>query len=66
MGISKLIAVELCRYEGLVLSVCGDGKAYSLILEACSMDDPSHKIVYFARFATRLGYSRVCDSSLLV
>ncbi|KAH7299769.1 hypothetical protein KP509_24G028300 [Ceratopteris richardii] len=51
--------VSLDRYEGLVLSVCGDGKIYSLILEACSMDDPSHKIIYAARFATRLGYSRV-------
>ncbi|MCO5606486.1 hypothetical protein L7F22_060674 [Adiantum nelumboides] len=51
--------LSLDRYEGLVLSVCGDGKVYSLILEACSMDDPSHKIVYAARFATRLGYSRI-------
>lgn len=51
--------VSLDRYEGLVLSVCGDGKIYSFILEACSMDDPSHKIVYSARFATRLGYSRI-------
>lgn len=51
--------VSLDRYEGLVLSVCGDGKIYNLILEACSMDDPSHKILYFARFTTRLGYSRI-------
>lgn len=51
--------ISLDRYEGLVLSVCGDGKMYSLILEACSMDDPSHKILYSARFSTRLGYSRI-------
>lgn len=51
--------LSLDRYEGLVLSVCGDGKIYSMILEACSMDDPSHKVLYVARFATRLGYSRI-------
>eukprot|EP00249_Psilotum_nudum_P018801 c26969_g2_i1 orf=263-1474(-) len=51
--------LSLERFEGLLLSVRGDGKVYSLILEACSMDNPPQNMIYFARFSTRIGYSRV-------
>ena len=47
------------RYEGLVLSVCGDGKAYTLFLETDPSEDDPKSRQYSARFSTRLGYSRV-------
>lgn len=47
------------RYDGLVLSVCGDGKTYTLLLEAGAADGSSPSKSYFSRFSTRLGYSRV-------
>lgn len=49
------------RYEGLVLSVCGDGKAYTLLLETDPSEDDPQSRQYFTRFPTRLGYSRVSD-----
>jgi hypothetical protein len=49
----------LDRYEGLVLSVCGDGKAYTLLLETDPSEDDPQPRQYFTRFPTRLGYSRV-------
>ncbi|CAM6019204.1 unnamed protein product [Sphagnum balticum] len=51
--------LTLDRYEGLVLSVCGDGKTYSLLLETDSTENDSTSRLYVARFPTRLGYSRV-------
>eukprot|EP00850_Spirogloea_muscicola_P015383 SM000117S25503 [mRNA] locus=s117:209069:212156:+ [translate_table: standard] len=77
--------VTLDRYEGLLLSVCGDGRPYLLILETqdegppVDDDDGGHEQpegaaipalaaaaatsgqtrTYFARFNTRLGYSRI-------
>ncbi|GBG88070.1 hypothetical protein CBR_g46441 [Chara braunii] len=51
---------SLRRFEGLLLRVCGDGKPYSLILEtAADGEESSERKQYFARFNTRLGYSRV-------
>ena len=50
------------RYEGLVLSVCGDGKAYTLFLETDPSEDDPKSRQYSARFSTRLGYSRVRSS----
>eukprot|EP00246_Nothoceros_aenigmaticus_P013635 TRINITY_DN4791_c0_g1_i1.p1 TRINITY_DN4791_c0_g1~~TRINITY_DN4791_c0_g1_i1.p1 ORF type:complete len:295 (-),score=41.58 TRINITY_DN4791_c0_g1_i1:346-1230(-) len=49
----------LDRYDGLVLSVCGDGKTYTLLLEAGAADGSSPSKSYFSRFSTRLGYSRI-------
>lgn len=51
--------LTLDRYEGLVLSVCGDGKAYTLLLETDPSEDDPKPRQYFVRFPTRLGYSRV-------
>ncbi|XP_062110975.1 protein HIGH CHLOROPHYLL FLUORESCENCE PHENOTYPE 173, chloroplastic isoform X4 [Humulus lupulus] len=49
----------LDRYEGLVLSVGGNGKSYVLILEAGPLADTSQSKLYFARFSTKVGFCRV-------
>ncbi|KAB1213033.1 hypothetical protein CJ030_MR5G013087 [Morella rubra] len=49
----------LDRYEGLVLSVGGNGRSYILILEAGPLADLSQSKLYFARFSTKLGFCRV-------
>ncbi|CAM6126680.1 unnamed protein product [Calypogeia fissa] len=51
--------LTLDRYEGLVLSVCGDGKTYSLILKTSAGEDSSQTRQYYSRFPTRLGYTRI-------
>lgn len=51
--------LTLDRYEGLVLSVCGDGKAYTLLLETDPSEDDPEPRQYFIRFQTKTGYSRV-------
>lgn len=43
----------------LVLSVCGDGKSYTLLVETDPSEDDPKCRQYFSRFPTRLGYSRV-------
>ena len=55
------MAMSLNRYEGLVLSVCGDGKAYTLLLETDPSEDDPEPRQYFIRFQTKTGYSRVSD-----
>ncbi|KAJ7561964.1 hypothetical protein O6H91_03G050000 [Diphasiastrum complanatum] len=57
--LSLPLGFTLDRYEGLVLSVCGDGKSYVLLLETSSPDDGLPNRLYFARFLTRVGYSRI-------
>lgn len=52
----------MCRYEGLVLSVGGNGRSYILILEAGPLADLSQSKLYFARFSTKLGFCRVRSS----
>ncbi|KAJ4725457.1 high chlorophyll fluorescence protein [Melia azedarach] len=49
----------LDRYEGLVLSVGGNGRSYVLILEAGPSADRSQSKLYFARFNTKVGFCRV-------
>ncbi|KAL6576928.1 hypothetical protein OROMI_011204 [Orobanche minor] len=49
----------LDRYEGIVLSVGGNGRAYILILEAGPSADTSQSKLYFARFNTKAGFCRV-------
>lgn len=53
--------VKIChdRYEGLVLSVGGNGRSYVLILEAGPSADPSQSKLYFARINTKVGFCRV-------
>lgn len=58
------------RYEGLVLSVGGNGRSYVLILEAGPLSDTSQSKLYFARINTKVGFCRVriplISSSLLI
>ncbi|GMN19223.1 hypothetical protein TIFTF001_043015 [Ficus carica] len=49
----------LDRYEGLVLSVGGNGRSYVLILEAGPLSDTSQSKLYFARINTKVGFCRV-------
>lgn len=51
------------RYEGLVLSVGGNGRSYVLILEAGPSADTTQSKKYFARISTKAGFCRVsCES----
>ncbi|KAK6911216.1 NADH:ubiquinone oxidoreductase intermediate-associated protein 30 [Dillenia turbinata] len=49
----------LDRYEGLVLSVGGNGRSYVLILEAGPLTDTTQSKLYFARFTAKVGFCRV-------
>ncbi|XP_028759084.1 uncharacterized protein LOC114718007 [Neltuma alba] len=57
--LSLPLGCTLDRYEGLVLSVGGNGRSYVLILEAGPSADPSQSKLYFARISTKLGFCRV-------
>ncbi|XP_058228202.1 protein HIGH CHLOROPHYLL FLUORESCENCE PHENOTYPE 173, chloroplastic isoform X2 [Rhododendron vialii] len=50
---------SLDRYEGLLLSVGGNGRSYVLILEAGPPADTSQSRMYFSRFSTKVGFCRV-------
>lgn len=50
------------RYEGLVLSVGGNGSSYVLILEAGPSADTTQSKLYFARINTKVGFCRVMIS----
>lgn len=47
------------RYEGLILSVGGNGRSYILILEAGPTADTTQSKLYFSRFSTKAGFCRV-------
>ncbi|PIA36959.1 hypothetical protein AQUCO_03100007v1 [Aquilegia coerulea] len=49
----------LDRYEGLILSVGGNGRSFILILEAGPSADTSQSKMYFARMTTKVGFCRV-------
>ncbi|XP_061361367.1 protein HIGH CHLOROPHYLL FLUORESCENCE PHENOTYPE 173, chloroplastic [Gastrolobium bilobum] len=57
--LSLPLGCTLDRYEGLVLSVGGNGRSYVLILEAGPVVDPSQSRLYFARISTKVGFCRV-------
>ncbi|KAL5072256.1 hypothetical protein RYX36_011240 [Vicia faba] len=57
--LSLPLGSTLDRYEGLVLSVGGNGRSYVLILEAGPSADLSQSKLYFARFSTKVGFCRV-------
>ncbi|KAH9702045.1 protein HIGH CHLOROPHYLL FLUORESCENCE PHENOTYPE 173 [Citrus sinensis] len=52
--LSLPLGCTLDRYEGLVLSVGGNGRSYVLILEAGPSADRSQSKLYFARFSTKV------------
>lgn len=49
----------LVRYEGLVLSVGGNGRSYVVILETGPLADSTQSKMYFARINTKAGFCRV-------
>lgn len=53
------------RYEGLLLSVGGNGRSYIIIFEAGPTGDTSQSKLYFVRISTKAGFCRVsfflCD-----
>lgn len=49
----------MVRYEGLVLSVGGNGRSYVLILEAGPSADTTKSKLYFTRISTKVGFCRV-------
>ncbi|RZC85622.1 hypothetical protein C5167_026293 [Papaver somniferum] len=53
------IGSTLDRYDGLILSVCGNGRSFILILEAGPSADTSQSKIYFARMSTKVGFCRV-------
>ncbi|KAL9304611.1 hypothetical protein ACSQ67_021874 [Phaseolus vulgaris] len=57
--LSLPLGYTLDRYEGLVLSVGGNGRSYVLILEAGPSADPSQSRLYFSRISTKVGFCRV-------
>ncbi|KAK6915244.1 NAD(P)-binding domain [Dillenia turbinata] len=57
--LSLPLGCTLDRYEGLVLSVGGNGRSYVLILEAGPLADTTQSKLYFARFTTKVGFCRV-------
>ena len=56
---SFIIQIILVRYEGLVLSVGGNGRSYVIILEAGPSADTTQSKMYFARISTKVGFCRV-------
>ncbi|CAK8574560.1 unnamed protein product [Lathyrus sativus] len=57
--LSLPLGSTLDRYEGLVISVGGNGRSYVLILEAGPSADLNQSKLYFARFSTKVGFCRV-------
>ncbi|KAG8653219.1 hypothetical protein MANES_06G180101v8 [Manihot esculenta] len=57
--LSLPLGYTLDRYEGLVLSVGGNGRSYVLILEAGPSADTTQSKLYFARISTKVGFCRV-------
>lgn len=57
--IIDFLIVFMLRYEGLLLSVGGNGRSYVLILEAGPPADTSQSRMYFSRFSTKVGFCRV-------
>lgn len=47
------------RYDGLLLSVGGNGRSYVVILETGPLADTSQSKKYFARMTTKVGFCRV-------
>ncbi|XP_008776756.1 protein HIGH CHLOROPHYLL FLUORESCENCE PHENOTYPE 173, chloroplastic [Phoenix dactylifera] len=57
--LSLSLGSTLDRYDGLLLSVGGNGRSYVLILEAGPLADTSQSKMYFARMTTKVGFCRV-------
>ncbi|PWA43129.1 high chlorophyll fluorescence phenotype [Artemisia annua] len=57
--LSLPLGSTLDRYEGLILSIGGNGRSYVLILESGPTADGSQSKQYFSRISTKVGFCRV-------
>ncbi|WVZ77951.1 hypothetical protein U9M48_025738 [Paspalum notatum var. saurae] len=57
--LSLPLGSTLDRYDGLLLSVGGNGRSYAIILETGPLADTSQSKKYFARMNTKVGFCRV-------
>ncbi|PWA38803.1 high chlorophyll fluorescence phenotype [Artemisia annua] len=57
--LSLPLGSTLDRYEGLILSIGGNGRSYVLILESGPTADASQTKQYFSRISTKVGFCRV-------
>ncbi|XP_042478720.1 protein HIGH CHLOROPHYLL FLUORESCENCE PHENOTYPE 173, chloroplastic isoform X2 [Macadamia integrifolia] len=57
--LSLPLGCTLDRYDGLLLSVGGNGRSFVLILEAGPSADTSQSKMYFARMSSKVGFCRV-------
>uniref|UniRef100_A0A0D9VC13 NAD(P)-binding domain-containing protein n=1 Tax=Leersia perrieri TaxID=77586 RepID=A0A0D9VC13_9ORYZ len=57
--LSLPLGSTLDRYDGLLLSVGGNGRSYVIILETGPLADTSQSKKYFARMNTKVGFCRV-------
>jgi len=57
--LSLPLGSTLDRYDGLILSVGGNGRSYVIILETGPLADTSQTKKYFARMNTKVGFCRV-------
>jgi hypothetical protein len=58
LGVMPILSL-LHRYDGLILSVGGNGRSYVVILETGPLADTSQSKQYFARMTTKVGFCRV-------
>ncbi|OVA19345.1 NADH:ubiquinone oxidoreductase intermediate-associated protein 30 [Macleaya cordata] len=56
--LSLPLGSTLDRYDGLLLSVGGNGRSFVLILEAGPTADTAESKTYFARMSTKVGFCR--------
>ncbi|KAJ3698653.1 hypothetical protein LUZ61_002358 [Rhynchospora tenuis] len=57
--LSLPLGSTLDRYDGLLLSVGGNGRSYILILDAGPLADTTQSKQYYARINTKLGFCRI-------
>ncbi|KAK3131223.1 hypothetical protein QOZ80_6BG0503680 [Eleusine coracana subsp. coracana] len=57
--LSLPLGSTLDRYDGLLLSVGGNGRSYVVILETGPLADTSQSKRYFARMTTKVGFCRI-------
>ncbi|GJM97502.1 hypothetical protein PR202_ga14434 [Eleusine coracana subsp. coracana] len=57
--LSLPLGSTLDRYDGLLLSVGGNGRSYVVILETGPLADTSQSKKYFARMTTKVGFCRI-------
>lgn len=57
--LSLPLGSTLDRYDGMLLSVGGNGRSFIVILEAGPLADTSQSKLYFARMSTKVGFCRV-------